>query len=470
MSGIRFGTDGWRAVIGEEFTFENVKLVSQAVAEYALGQKGKRYGIVVGYDTRFMGAEFATTVGEVLAGNGLAVYLSNSPTSTPALSLAIKQNNFIGGIMVTASHNPPHYSGIKYKADYAGPAEPEIIKSIEDRLGKNPVKLMPHEEAVSKGLLKRLDLNGPHFKFLKSYLDMSLLKKFKAKVLVDVMYGAGDHLIEGILKGTSCKVNTIHSEINPGFGGVAPEPIPRNLKELSSILRKKGYDIGLATDGDVDRIGAVSPGGKFITSSQVIALLLIHFIEDKKWTGAVVKTVSGSFLIDAIAKAYGLKLHETPVGFKYICKLMQDEDILIGGEESGGIGFKNYVPERDGTLAGLLLLEMMARRKKSIKQILGDAEKRFGKFCQGRLDLEYSDEKKARLFLKLKESPPKDILGSAVVETKTYDGIKFIAKDMSWILYRASGTEPILRVYGESGSEAKVKKLLKLGESMALNA
>lgn len=471
MTNIKFGTDGWRAIIGEDFTFENVKLVAQAIADYVKvrrPQSSAPHKIVIGYDTRFMGMEFANTVARILVDNGIMVFISNGPTSTPALSLGIKQNGFEGGIMVTASHNPPHYSGIKYKADYAGPADPEIIKDIENFLGKG-AKWIPTHKGSERALINKIDLNKPHLKFLKSYLNLSALKKLKAKVLVDVMYGAGDHLIEEILKGSACKVRTIHCEANPGFGGTPPEPIERNLKELIALVKKEKCDIGLATDGDVDRIGAVTSDGKFITSSQIISLLITHFVEDKKWTGAVVKTISGSFLIDEIAKALKLKLLETPVGFKHICKLMQTEDVLIGGEESGGIGFKDYVPERDGTLAGALLLEMMAHRKKSIKQILKDIEKRFGKFCQERADITYPDEKKARLFSELKKHPPEALLGRKVVEQKTYDGVKLICEDKSWILFRVSGTEPILRIYCETHSEDSVKKLLDFGKKLAEN-
>ena len=468
MTRIKFGTDGWRAIIAEDFTFENIRVVSQAIADYVKGS-GTGRKIAVGYDTRFMGREFACAVAGVLAGNGINVFLSKEPTSTPALSLSIKQNGFTGGIMVTASHNPPHYSGIKYKADYAGPADPDIIKGIEDLLSKNPTQALPFEEGEKKGLIKELDFNRPHLKFLKSYLDLKALKRLKAKILVDVMHGAGDHLVEKILEGGACGIRTIHSDNNPGFGGIAPEPIERNLQELIALVKKEKCDIGLATDGDADRIGAVGPDGKFITSSQIISLLLVHFVEDKKWSGAVAKTISASFLIDRIAKAFKLKLYETPVGFKHICKLMQTDDILIGGEESGGIGFKNYVPERDGTLAGALLLEMMAHRKKSISRIVKDIEKRFGRFCQERADLEYPDDKKARLFSQLKENPPKALLGKKVTEIKTYDGIKLICEDKSWILFRASGTEPILRIYCETGSEKTVKKLLAFGKQLALN-
>lgn len=469
---IKFGTDGWRAIIGEDFTFANVKLVAQAIADYVKGQApGKEdKGVAVGYDTRFLGREFAGTVAGVFAANGVKVLLSEEPTSTPALSLAIKQNGLMGGVMVTASHNPPNYSGIKYKADYAGPAEPEIIKEIEDLIGKHPVALVTVEDARKNGLVKKTDLNKPHLSFLKSYLDLKSLKKARFKVLVDVMYGAGDNLIKNALSATGCRIETIHNEANPGFNGTPPEPIERNLKELISGVKAGKFDIGLATDGDVDRIGAISPDCSFISSSQIIALLMLHFVEDRKWTGAVVKTISGSFLIDQIASSLKLKLYETPVGFKYICKLMQTEDILIGGEESGGIGFKNYVPERDGTLAGLLLLEMMAFRKKSIKKIIDEMEKRFGRFVQKRLDMEFPDDKKAKLFANLKNASPNDLLGEPVAEIKTYDGVKIIGKAKSWLLFRASGTEPILRIYCESSSEQKAKKLLEYGRSLARGA
>ncbi|MCX5716162.1 MAG: phosphoglucomutase/phosphomannomutase family protein [Candidatus Omnitrophica bacterium] len=442
---IKFGTDGWRAVIGEDFTFDNVRLVAQAIAEYVKTQGGKR--VSVGYDTRFLGSKFAEAVACVMAANGIKVLLSDGPTSTPALSLSIKQNKLIGGVMVTASHNPPQYSGIKYKADYAGPAEPEIIAKIEGFLGKTEIKNTDAEGAEKTGQIKKADLNGPHLKFLKSYLDVEVLKKAKFNILADVMYGAG---------------------LNPGFNGTAPEPIERNLKELIASVKKEKCDIGLATDGDVDRIGAISPDGEFITSSQIISLLIVHFVEDKKWKGAIAKTISGSFLIDEIAKAFKLKLHETPVGFKYICKLMQTDDILIGGEESGGIGFKNYVPERDGTLAGLLIVEMMAQRGQSIKEILKDIEKRFGKFCSDRLDIEFPNEKKPALFEGLKNNPPKEMLGSKIVDIKTWDGVKYICADKSWLLFRASGTEPILRIYAEADSKPKLNKILEFGRGIAL--
>ncbi|MFH1847876.1 MAG: phosphoglucomutase/phosphomannomutase family protein [Candidatus Omnitrophota bacterium] len=465
MTKIKFGTDGWRAIIGDEFTFDNVRLVSQAIADYVGGGST----IVVGYDTRFLGREFAEAVCAVMAGNNIKTLLSDTHTSTPAVSLAIKQNKLAGGIVVTASHNPPQYSGIKFKADYAGPADPEIIAEIEAALGRTPIKTMPVKEAQEKGLLKKVDLNAPHIQFMRSYLDMGLLKRSDFRVLVDVMHGAGGYLAKEVLKESNCRVDTIHADLNPGFGGIHPEPIAHNLKELMETVKSKKYHIGLATDGDVDRIGAVDEDGKFVPPLKIIALILLHFIEDKKWGGGVVKTISSSFQIDTIAEANGLKLYETPVGFKHICQLMRAEDILIGGEESGGIGFKNYIPERDGTLAGLLLVEMMAHRKKSLKGLLSDMERAYGPFCQERIDTKFPNEKKAPLFEKLKADPPADILGQKIVEIKAYDGVKFICEDKSWLLFRASGTEPILRIYAEANSDKKLKELLKFGKDLAFS-
>lgn len=462
MHKIKFGTDGWRAVIAEDFTFENVKIVTQAIADY-LGAGAK---IVLGYDTRFLGDRFAKTIASVLTANGVNVILSDSPTSTPAVSLCIKQNGLDGGIVVTASHNPSHYNGIKFKGRYAGPADPDIISKIESRLGKSEIKQISIPDAVDKGLLTYKNLNLAHERFLKSYLDISLLRRARYKILVDIMYGAGDHLFQKVLKNTNCKVEIIHTDNNPGFGGTQPEPIKQNLKELIKIVKRGNYDIGLATDGDVDRIGTVDENGNFISPLKIISLLLLHLIEDKNWRGAVVKTIACSYLIDKIAQTYGLKIYETPVGFKHICKIMQSEDVLLGGEESGGIGFKNYVPERDGTLAGLLVVEMMAQRRKPLSRILKDMQAKFGNFYQERIDLKYPNEKKKKLFNHLKNSPPHKLLDKKISYIQSYDGIKFIAEDKSWILFRASGTEPILRIYAEAHTKSALRKLLNFGKTL----
>jgi len=327
---------------------------------------------------------------------------------------------------------------------------------------------MSLDKAKEKGLLEIKDLTKDHVSFMRRYVDMDLFKSCNMKVIIDVMNGAGDNLLKRTLHDTDIEVTTINGERNPYFGGRNPEPIEKNLGELISIMKKDDYDIGLATDGDADRIGAVDEKGNFISSHKIIALILLHFVEDKKMAGPVVKTISGTSLLSRIAKKYKLKLHETPVGFKYICKIMREEDVLIGGEESGGIGFKNYIPERDGVLSALLLMEMMAHRKKSISAILKDIEGEYGKFFTKRLDMEYPEEKKKGIVPALKNSPPEKLLGKKVTEVKSFDGIKFICEDSSWILFRLSGTEPILRIYAEANTNKGVDSLIDWGKKTAL--
>lgn len=463
---IKFGTDGWRAIIADEFTFENVGKLTQAVADYIKSVKPGA-SIVIGYDTRFLSDKFAQRCAEVMAANGIKALLSDKPCSTPMVSFTIKNKKLFGGIMITASHNPPHFNGFKYKAEYAGPAEVELTDKFESFLGKNPVKSMPIEEAREKKLVDFYDLSGKWVEFVKGYIDFSMIKKAKYSIVVDSMYGASGGFVAPFFESMGIRVMPLHAEKNPGFCGVAPEPIEKNLKELISVMKKGSYDLGIALDGDVDRVGIVAPGGIFMNAHQVLSHIILHLVEDKKWHGAVVKTVALTFLIDRITEKHKIKLYETPVGFKYICKLMREEDILAGGEESGGFGFKNYVPERDGILAGLLILEMMAYRKKSLTKILKDTEKSYGKFCYNREDCEYPEEKKKTLFENLKKNTPKELAGVSVNEFSVKDGAKLIAKDGSWLLYRLSGTEPILRIYVEASSDSRVAAIMKEAKAIA---
>ena len=462
---IKFGTDGWRAIISDDFTFENVRIVSQAIADHF---KDKGVILAVGYDWRFLSEKYAELVTEVLAGNNIKVLLSDKALPTPLVSLLIKNKKLSGGIMVTASHNPSAYNGIKIKAHYASSADKGITGSVESLLGRNKVKSTSIKEAIKSGTVRLIDMKADYMKFIRSYIDMTLLKKSKLNVLVDCMHGVGGGYIREILKDTGIKVTQIRADRDPLFGGVAPEPIPKNLDPVFQAMKKNDYDIAIVNDGDADRISAVMPGGGYLSAGQIMALLLLHFIEDKKWKGAVVKTVSNTTLIERIARKYKLKLHETPVGFKYICRLMLDEDILIGGEESGGIGIKNYIPERDGMLLGILLVEMMAHRKKGILDIMDDVEKEYGKFCYKRIDMDYSDGKKKKLMEFLKTSPPKEVLARPVKEVKSYDGYKFILEDDSWLIMRLSGTEPILRIYAEASTEKLAEEYLDFGKKIAL--
>lgn len=471
MGGIKFGTDGWRAVISDDFTFENVRKVAQAVADYinrdCRDLKVKERKTVVGYDTRFLSDKYAELVACVFAANGIKTVLADRPTPTPVVSFTIKDRGYIGGIMITASHNPARYNGIKYKAYYGGSAAPEMTKKFEEYLGKSDAKSMELADAKAQGLITMEDMVPKQLAFVKSYVNMKLIKGAKLRILVDSMYGTGNGYIADLLKGGKIKVDMIHAERNPGFGTINPEPNPINMKELIAKTKAGKYDIGIATDGDSDRLGIALPNGTFMTGHKIMTLILLHLYEDRKMRGEVIQTICGTFLIEKICKKYGLKMHETPVGFKYICELMQTNDILIGGEETGGVAFKGSIPERDGILSGLLILEMMAMRKKKILDILKAIDKEYGTYEYRRLDVKYPDDKKPKLMELLRTNPPKEILGHPVVEVKSPDGYKMICDDKSWLMLRLSGTEPILRVYAEASNEKKALAILDFGKKLA---
>lgn len=452
-SEIKFGTDGWRAVIGDTYTFKNVKILSQAVADY-LGA-GKK--VAIGFDTRFMSERFAQLASEVLSNNGIEVVLSDRYIATPALSLTVKSGKFDLGIMITASHNPAEYNGFKIKDSTGGSAGLEITTAVENLIEKSPVR----ESSGFSTTVKKEDLSSYYVKFMRSYIDLKKIKNKKFKVLVDAMYGAGNSFIAQVLRGSAIRLEFMRNTVNPSFGGSRPEPVEENLEELKMRVEKEKFDLGIALDGDADRIAAVAPGGVFIHPQKILGLLALHLNQDKHWSGGIVKTIAGTAMIDNIAKFLKVKLYETPVGFKYISELMGKEDILTGGEEAGGMGVKNYIPERDGTMAGLLLLEMMVYRNKNILKILNETEKAFGKYYYVRRDLHLQKRIEPK-----KEMLPDELLGRKVVEVKDYDGLKLICDDESWLMFRASGTEPIMRLYAESKSLAKSNKLLYLGEKI----
>ena len=454
-SEIKFGTDGWRGVIADNYTFKNLKIISQAVADY-LGP-GKK--AAVGFDTRFMSQEFAQIAAEVLNNNGIKVVLSDRPIPTPALSFMVKSRKMDLGVMITASHNPAEYNGFKIKTPSGGGAGTEVTSDIEARLGKTPVK----EKSSISGKIKKEDLTRNYVSFIRSYIDLKKIKHKKFKVLVDAMHGSGDSFIAQILKGTNIKLEFLRNNINPSFGGTRPEPLEENLEELKQRVKAQGFDLGIALDGDADRIAGVAPGGVFIHPQKILGLLALHLHQDRRWSGGIVKTICGTMMIDNIAKFLGVRLYETPVGFKYISNLMENEDIVAGGEEAGGMGVKGYIPERDGTVAGLLLLEMMAYRNKDILKILNEVEKRFGKYYYVREDLQLKKHMEPK-----KENLPSQLLGKKVVEIKDFDGIKLICQDMSWLMFRGSGTEPIMRIYAEAKSLDRAKKLLSLGKEIIL--
>lgn len=464
MKEIKFGTDGWRGIISLDFTFDNVKKVAQAIADYTKELKEEKKSIIVGYDNRFLSSKYAETIACILAGNGLKVYLVSESVSTPTLSLAVKEKKCSGGIMITASHNPPIYNGIKIKGSYGGSATPEIIQKIEAKLNQNEIKEISLEKGLSSQEIEIVNIISPYLTLLKNKIMYEKIKKQKYKIIVDTMYGTGKDIIAKILDGTNCKVITLHNIDNPGFGGLTPEPLKVNLTELIEKVKQEKADLGLATDGDGDRIGVISSEGEFIDANHIFALLLLHLIRNKKWQGKVIKTISTSSLINAICQKYNFPSIEVPVGFKYICELMIKDDILIGGEESGGFGFKNYIPEKDGILSGLLLLEMMAIQNKSINEILKEIEGEFGQYKSSRIDLKCDFLKINKLKCWLKENTPQKICNILVKEKNDLDGTKFILEDNSWLLLRSSGTEPLLRIYAEAKTMEKTYALLKEGK------
>ncbi len=466
---IKFGTDGWRAIIADEFTFENVKRLAAAYAQFLKNKNNKKCAVAVGYDTRFLSREFAQTAATVLAQKGIKSYVFKSALPSPCLCFIIKKHKLSGGLMITASHNPPRFNGVKIKTNLGAPASEAETKKIEKIINNfKSEKVFFSDSLIKKGLLIEADFKQEYLDNLKKIIDFKFISGTKIRVLHDSMYGAGSNLLEEIFKKTVLKVTSIRSENNPSFNGISPEPIPRNLVLPIKLMQGKKYDICLVTDGDSDRIGAILPGGDFLNPGWIMSLLLLHFLRNRRQKGVVIKTISNSSLIEKIAEKHKVKLFETPVGFKHIAELMKTEDVLIGGEESGGIGFKGYIPERDGLLSGLLLLEMMAKMNKSIKEIKRDVENEFGNFCFRRKDIYYPEEKKPKLFKMLLRETFKEILGFEVVCKKDIDGVKYILKDGSWIIFRLSGTEPILRIYAESSSLRKTENLLKFGENFAL--
>jgi len=450
---IKFGTDGWRAVIGGNYTFENLKIVSQAVADYL----GSGKSIAVGFDTRFMSDCFAKAVCAVFRNNGIEVILSDRAIPTPALSFTVKNRHLDLGIMITASHNPPEYNGFKIKTSSGGAAGQEVTRDVENRLGKTPVK------EIGTGIAKitKEDLATDYVKFIRNYIDLKRIKKKRFKVLVDAMHGSGNSFIASILKGTNIRLEFMRNTINPHFDGRGPEPIEQNLQGLKMRVKNEKFDLGIALDGDADRIACIAPGGVFIHPQKILGLLALHLHQDRGWRGGIVKTIAGTTMIDHIADFLKVKLYETPVGFKYISSLMETQDILVGGEEAGGIGVKEYIPERDGTMAGLLLLEMMVYRNKDILKILNETEKQFGKYYYLREDL-YLD----RHIEPKKENLPGELLGKKVTLVKDFDGIKLICQDESWLMFRASGTEPIMRIYAEAKNLTRAKRVLEYGKDL----
>jgi len=467
---IIFGTDGWRGVIAQDFTFDNVRVVAQAIADYLKATGLEQRSLIVGFDTRFLSDMFARSVAEVVASNDIPVFLTSKPSPTPLISFTVKNRKAGGGVVVTASHNPFMYSGIKFKSEYGGSALSNITKEIESFLYKNPVK---YDEEKRERYIKEANFEPDYLDKIESLVDLQLIGKAGFKIVADAMHGAGDRIIERLLSATKCQVKNIRFQPDPMFGGVKPEPIPQNLQSLINTVVEWDADIGLATDGDADRFGVITSKGTFVSPHEALALLILHLHQNKGWRGGVVKTASVCNIVSNVAEKLALPVYETAVGFKNICELMLKKDILVGGEESGGAGFKNHVPERDGILASLLILEMMAMEEKDINEILKELKEEFGEVHYDRVDLPYDKPNRMELVPNLQTNPPRQVCGLKVTKVATYlgvevvNGIKFhFADQRGWLLIRASETEPIMRIYAEASSDDMVQQLLREGQQL----
>jgi phosphomannomutase len=497
LAQIKFGTDGWRAVIAADYTFANVERLAQAYADYLkfnkeqslvdqlvdVGQLSKDEAEdsmfrnvlkkavasafqleIIGFDRRFLSEAFAKRAAEVLAGNGLKIALFSEAAPTPVISWAVKYLGASGGVVITASHNPPEFNGFKIKAPWGGSADPGITLAVEKLLDASP----PKRADVSADGHELLEpAIASYREQIASYIDLDRIRASESTVVVDPMHGTGGHWVESFLSGGKLKVETIRGHRDPLFGGVNPEPIDSNLGALKQRVIESKALVGLATDGDADRVGAVNELGETMTMHAVVPLMLLHLVRQRKMTGGVVRTFSQSVLLKRIAAAHNLKLYETPIGFKYIAELMLKDDILIGAEESGGIGVKGHIPERDGILNSLLFLEAIITAGKPPSEMLHELHREFGEFHFGRKDLHVESWAGLRLLEMLRKATPKTVAGYSVVGVETMDGTKLLFDDESWLLFRQSGTEPVLRIYSEAISVTKVNALLAAGEELA---
>jgi len=448
-----------------------VRACAQGVADY-LKQAGlARRGLIIGYDTRFASEDFASAAAEVVAGNGIKVYLCSKTAPTPVVSFGVVVQKAGGAVIITASHNTAVWNGFKYKTDDGASAPTEVIakleKNISSTLATGEVSRMPLAEAIDQGRVEYLDLAPVYFDRLAGLVDLDGLRQAKLKIVVDTMYGAGAGYFKSLLGGGGIRLTEINSERNPLFPGIQPEPIAANLAKLSATVKKQKVDVGLATDGDADRIGILDENGVFLTPLQVFALLALYMLDVRGERGAIVKTITTTSMLYRLGEIFKVPVYETPVGFKYVAPVMLAEDALIGGEESGGYGFRGHIPERDGILAGLYFLDLMIKTGKTPSQLIDYLYSKVGPHHFKRIDVEYPDEERQAITDRLKSNPPDSIDGVKVVKFDTTDGFRFTLTDNTWLLIRFSGTEPVLRIYTESDSPARVDSLLELGKKLA---
>ena len=461
---IKFGTDGWRGVIADDYTFENVRRVGNAIAHYVHKNEDVSKGLVVGYDTRFQSRNFAEAISETLASAGIKVRLADDYTPTPALSYAVKNLGATGGVVITSSHNPFNWNGVKYKAGYGGSGTPAIMKAIEAELDSPPLQ-------EAGGNVTEVDFKTPYIAAITNFVDLEVIKKAGFRFAIDAMYGSGRGVLKSIFAANGIDHIEIRGEVNPSFPGINPEPIPPHVAKLQETVVLEQCQAGFAVDGDADRLGAVAEDGSFVDSHKCFCVILEWILKRKQWPGEIVRAYNTTRMLDRIAAKYGRTLHECGIGFKYICDLMLERDILIGGEESGGIGIRRHLPERDGILSSLLLANIMAEEERTLGQLVNALQQEYGPHYYGRLDLHLTNDVKEDAMSRAAEKPAH--IGSfKVLDCGTLDGVKFYLDAPkngngaeAWVLVRASGTEPLLRIYAEAASPELVSQILSETES-----
>ena len=453
---IRFGTDGWRGVIADDFTFDNVRLLAQAVADLVHEEGRAGSPVPIGHDVRFLSRRFAEAVAGVLEGNGIPTILPESVTTTPMVSCQVVASAAPLGVVITASHNPPQWNGFKVKSAFGGSAPSELTERLEALIGRR----MPR---VGRAPSRRHPFLPSYVPRLHAVVDLEAIRRTPLRVVVDSMHGAGGRILEGLLRGAKVRVHTIRAEPDILFGGTSPEPRPENLQPLREAVVRHGAHLGIATDGDADRIGVCDDRGQMVTPLQVFALLALHLLQGKGWRGGIARTFANTMVAERIAARHGVPFHDLPIGFKHIARLMLEQDILIGGEESGGIGVKRYLPERDGILIGLMLLEMLTTGGRRLSRRVTALQNEYGAYAYRRVDLTLPSDRGRRAVAEIAADPPARLAGQTVRGIDTLDGVKLQFGESGWILFRASGTEPVLRVYCEALGEPLVARLLRAG-------
>jgi phosphomannomutase len=468
---IKFGTDGWRAVIAEDFTFDNVRYCARGTADYLKKAGLAERGLVVGYDTRFASEDFAAAVAEVVAANGIKVYLSPHAVPTPVVSYGVLAKKAGGGVVITASHNAGKWNGFKIKDENGSSAADEItggvVAGIDKAYTAGPVEYIGLPEAKEQGLVIEADLSEIYFQQIEKLVDIEKLRGAGLKLVIDPMYGAGTGYLAKLLGGGKTQIAEIHGERNPLFPGIHPEPILPHLDELVATVKKQRANAGLATDGDADRMGIVDENGQFVTQLQVFALLCLYMLEVRGERGPIIKTLTASSMVDRLGEIYGVPVYETAVGFKYVAPLMIGEKAIMGGEESGGYGFRGHVVERDGILANLYFLDLMVSTGKSVSGLIEYLYSKVGPHHYKRVDIEFDESRRQAIIARVRDDAPGSIDNVRVVKVNTTDGYKFILEDNTWLLIRFSGTEPLLRIYTETDSPERAEKILKIGREIA---